>query len=170
MIIEHYENTSNNNIKYDEDSGKFTIKNKFLWFLNIGNEEIFEKDISISKINSIKEQADKTTLTDYDINILYQFAKLQFNYTKSKDEFTNIPIKQIFKGLEDAKLMTNELMPLAYNYIKTSPKDRNQLIEKFSTKSNTNTNKENNLYLYLGIATCMFIILFLIFYWYISRV
>ena len=86
----------------------------------------------ISKINELKEKASKTTLTDYDINTLYQFAKSGFNYTKSKDEFTGIPIKDIFKGLKDVQLKTNEIMPLAYQYVKARPKDKEVMIEKFS--------------------------------------
>lgn len=132
MIFEHYENTTNLPVDYDEDKGKFTVKNKFLWFFNVGDTNIDEKDLSIRKINEMKEQADKTTLSDYDINILYQFAKLQFNYTGSQDDFIVTPLKDLFPTLDSKKLKTNEIMPLSYEFVKASPQDRKSIIEKFS--------------------------------------
>ena len=162
MILEHFEEVNDKPINYDEDKGKFTIKNKFLWFLNIGNQEIMEKDLSINKINEMKEQADKTTLTDYDINMLYQYAKKQFNYTKSKDEFTDIPIKQIFSGLEDAKLKTNELMPMAYG------KEPTVIVENFTMQELNDATKRSptlcmiQLFGFICVLIFIFTILYII--------
>lgn len=163
MILEHYENTGNKAVDYDEDKGKFTVKNKFLWFFNIGNTDIDEKDISIKKLNEMKEQADKTTLSDYDINMLYQFAKLQFKYTKSQEDFVHTPLKDLFPGLSHKKLKTNELMPLAYEYVQAQPQERPAILEKF-TPEGINMTKQEDTQSYLVTAAkfsiiCLILIL-----------
>ena len=167
MIIEHFEEDKNKPIDYDEDKGKFVIKNKFLWFLDITNEEILEKDLSIDKINDLKSQANKTTLTDYDINVLYQFAKSGFNYTKSKDEFTGIPIKDIFKGLEDVQLKTNEIMPLAYEYSKANPKDKELIVEKFTSNYYRDNDDLPLLFIIIRTFAIIFVLILvlIVLYW-----
>ena len=143
-------------VDYDEDKGNFIIKNKLLWIIP-QNKEIMEKDLTIGKINELKQKADKTTLTNYDIDILYQFAKMKFNYTGSKNEFTKIPIVQLFPGLHNSKLKTNEIMPLAYDHVKFPSKLL--VLEKFE-ESRVDGNKYYYLLCFIVIIlSFVFIIL-----------
>ena len=141
-------------VDYDEDKGNFIIKNKLLWIIP-QNNEIMEKDMSIEKINELKQKADKTTLTNYDISMLYQFAKMKFNYTGSKSEFIKIPIVQLFPGLHNSKLKTNEIMPLAYDHVKFPSKPL--VLEKIEERR-----VEGNKYYYYIL--CFIVLLFIIYY------
>lgn len=112
MIIEHFESTKKTS--YNEDTGIFTIKNNsWLGIFNLTDTHISEKDISITKINELKELADGTTLTSYDIAMLFDFAKLKFNYNGNVNQFVNTPLKDIFPS--DNTLTINKLMILAYD-------------------------------------------------------
>jgi len=143
-------------VDYDEDKGNFIIKNKLLWIIP-QNKEIMEKDLTVDQINELKQKADKTTLTNYDIDILYQFAKMKFNYTGSKNEFTKIPIVQLFPGLHNSKLKTNEIMPLAYDHVKFPSKLL--VLEKFE-ESRVDGNKYYYLLCFIVIIlSFVFIIL-----------
>ena len=143
-------------VDYDEDKGNFIIKNKLLWIIP-QNKEIMEKDLTVDQINELKQKADKTTLTNYDIDILYQFAKMKFNYTGSKSEFTKIPIVQLFPGLHNSKLKTNEIMPLAYDHVKFPSKLL--VLEKFE-ESRVDGNKYYYLLCFIVIIlSFVFIIL-----------
>jgi hypothetical protein len=142
-------------VDYDEDKGNFIIKNKLLWIIP-QNKEIMEKDLTVDQINELKQKADKTTLTNYDIDILYQFAKMKFNYTGSKNEFTKIPIVQLFPGLHNSKLKTNEIMPLAYDHVKFPSKLL--VLEKFE-ESRVDGNKY--YYLLCFIVLILFLVLFI---------
>lgn len=101
-------------VQYNEDTGVFTFQdNGFFSFirriLGTGDEQVYEGDLSINKINELKEKGNKTTLTDHDIDMLYKFA----GYKGGKDEFQNTPLKDLFK-LNRNDLKMGNLMPLAY--------------------------------------------------------
>lgn len=116
--IEHFEDNKNKDVTYDEDKGMFTIKKKlFLGLLNLGNANVYEKDSTITKINELRESSESTTLTKYDIDKLYDYAKLGFNYTGDRAAFEHVVLKDIFIGLNDNKLMIHKLMPQAYDYM-----------------------------------------------------
>ena len=142
MIIEFFEDNKNKNITFNEDTGEFTIKNNqlgsnqfggsLLRMFNLGNTHIFEKDCSINKINELRESSENTTLTKYDIDMLYEFAKLEFNYTKNENEFSNEPLKNVFTTLSSDKLMIHKLMPMSYDYLNAIKKGEKPIIEKFS--------------------------------------
>ncbi|ARF09619.1 hypothetical protein Indivirus_1_242 [Indivirus ILV1] len=145
------------NIDYDEDKGKFIIKNKILWIIP-NNQEIFEKDLSILKINDLKSKADMTTLSDYDIDMLYRFAKIKFNYHGTKDQFISTPMVQLFPGLNKSILKTNEIMPLAYEHVKDPTKSL--VIENFDQK-NVQT-KKKNYYIFFYLVLCLIIVVVLL--------
>ena len=130
--IEYFEN-ENKDVVYNEDNGMFTILNKsFFGLLNLGNTHVYDKDVSINKMNELKELSENTTLTEYDIDILYEFAKLEFNYQQDKNAFVNEPLKNIFVTLSNDKLMIHKLMPMAYDYLNAIKKGEKPIIEKFT--------------------------------------
>lgn len=158
MIIEHFEDNKNSDVNYDEEKGFFTIKgNRILGIFNIGNTYIYEKNTNVLEINKLKEKADKTTLTDYDIGVLYDFAKLEFGFGGSKDEFVVANIGDVFKGLNDDKLMIHKLIEMAYNYKNAAKKGEKYIIEKFTIGNKIEFNKN-----YLLLIIFIFIILCLL--------
>jgi hypothetical protein len=115
MITEHFE--SNSNIKYDESTSSFETKNNsLLGFLNFSDNKVYEKNIGITKINELRESAEATTLTNYDIELLYSYAKKKFNYNNSKYAFLNTPLKDIYINDKDPTI--SKLMIAAYDTIK----------------------------------------------------
>lgn len=120
-------------VEYNEDLGEFTIKND--------NKKMNEKDLSIIKINELKEKANLTTLTREDIDILYLFYTHEFDNKFDKDKFMSIALKNLFVGLDDKKLILNYLMPMAYNYENAIDKGLDRpIIEKFAVSSTTHWN------------------------------
>lgn len=159
--IEHFEDNKNKDINYDEDKGMFIIKNDgVLSIFGFGNSHVYEKDIGIQKINELKEKADQTTLTDYDINVLYDFAKLEFKFSGSKDEFLLTNIKNVFIGLKDDKLMMHKLIEMAYDYKNAIKRGETPVIERFvSTETSMQFNKN-----YLFVLLVIMVLLFIIYY------
>lgn len=156
MIIEHFEDNKNKNITFDEDNGIFTIKNEsLLGLFNLGNTHIYEKDSSINKINELRELSENTTLTNYDINMLYEFAKIEFNYAKDKDIFVNEPLKNVFITLNNNKLMIHKLMPMAYDYLNAVKKGEKPIIEKFTVKYEIN---KSGIALFFSFISFLFIL------------
>lgn len=97
MIVEAFSNTTN--IEYNDTIHSYTIKdNSFFSFLF--TRTIYEKDSSIDEINSLREQADITTLTNADIEKLYSYAKIKFNYSKTIADFKKDKLKDIFHNTE----------------------------------------------------------------------
>lgn len=138
---------------YDETLGKFTITTKLLWVIP-QTQELYEKDLSIAQINDLKSKSDLTTLTEYDIDMLHQLAKSKFQYNKSKNEFINEPIKQLFPGLSHSLLRMDQLMPLAYN-----PQENQIILEKF--EENKSIKKKRRHYV-LDLVLCHLLILIII--------
>ena len=160
MIIEHFEDNKDRDVNYDEDKGMFTIKNNsILNLFNLGNTHIYEKDSCVQQINELKQKADKTTLTDYDINVLYDFAKLEFKFSGSKDDFILTNIKDVFKGLKDDKLMMHKLAEMAYDYKTAIKKGDTPIIEKFTVTENFNKN-----YLFIFIIILLLILAYYFLY------
>jgi len=108
MIIEHF--GTSEKVLYNEDTGIFTIKHNIIsWF----DTNINEKDIHIIKINELREIAESTTLTQYDIDMLFNFAKSKFNFKDTKDKFIYAPLKNIFPNSNFSTI--GQLMILAYD-------------------------------------------------------
>ncbi len=147
--------STNNNINYDEDTGKFIIKDQVLWIIP-NNKEIMEKDLSIIDINDLKGKADMTILSNYDIDMLYKFAQMKFNYQGTKDQFMHTPLKQHFHGLPNHILKTNEIMPLAYEHVKDPSKQL--VLEKFEEK----IKKKKKHHIVLDFILCHLVILLII--------
>jgi len=127
-------------IKYDENIGQFIIKDKIF-----SSKQIDEKDLSINKINELKEKAELSILTQEDIDMLYSFYCHEFNnHGIDKDNFVNIPLKDLFIGLDNKNLILNNLIPLANQYERAIEKGLEKpIIEKFvdvsrSTRWNIN--------------------------------
>src|SRR5947207_2875986 len=99
--------SSDEDIIYDEDQGMFII----------------------NKINNLKEKGNLTTLTNNDIDILFNLANKEFNNIKNKREFMETPLKNIFTNLSDDKLTINKLMVLSYDYSLDLKKGNRQIIE-----------------------------------------
>ncbi|QKF94379.1 hypothetical protein QKU48_gp0921 [Fadolivirus algeromassiliense] len=164
MILEHFEDNKDKDVNYNEDQGMFTIKgNSLLNIFGFGNTNIYEKDISISKINDLKKQADMTTLTDYDINILYNFAKKEFNFNGLLDDFKTTNIKDVFKNIKDENLMAHKLVEMAYDYDNAIKKGETPVIEKFTLDSNTIGLNKNYLLILI------FFVLILITYFFLYK-
>lgn len=152
MIIEHFEDNKDRDVNYDEDKGMFTIKNKsILNLFNLGNTYIYEKDSCLQQINELKQKADKTTLTDYDINVLYDFAKLEFKFSGSKNDFVLTNIKDVFKGLKDDRLIMHKLAEMAYDYNTAIKKGEKPVIEKFTVTENIINFNKNYLFIFIII-------------------
>ena len=175
MILEYFENNKNNSIEYNEESAMFKIKiknNKNLFnIFGLGNMSIYEKDSSINTINQLKQEADKTTLTEDDINVLYNFAKRGFNYKGSIDAFKNDKLKDIFVGMDEEQLSIHKLAPMAYDYTAALQRGETPIIEKFTNNSIINklqskskTNKIMTLISMLSLSIlCLLIVLFCIY-------
>lgn len=145
----------NNNINYDEDTGKFIIKDHVLWVIPY-NKEIMEKDLSIIEINNLKSKADMTVLSNYDIDMLHKFAQTKFNYQETKDQFVRAPLKHHFHGLPDHILKTNEIMPLAYEHVKDPSKQL--VLENFEEEKI----KKKKHHIVLDYILCHLVILLII--------
>lgn len=109
MIVEAFTNTTN--IEYNETTHSYTIKDNSI-FSFLFTKTIYEKDSSIDEINSLREQADITTLTTADIEKLYSYAKTKFNYSKSIIEFKKDKLTNIFPN---SQLNIPSLIVAAYN-------------------------------------------------------
>ena len=92
---------------YDEDTGVYTIKHGLIGWLDI---HLNEKDICLTKINELREIADITTLTKYDIDLLFNFAQSAFQFKDNKNNFMMYPLKDIFPN--DGLLTIGQLMIL----------------------------------------------------------
>lgn len=144
--------------EYNEDTGQFITRDRFFFGLLQSKNTIYEKDLSINKINELKEQAHKTTFTDEDLDVLYKFASLEFNFSRDRKTFREIPIKDIFK-VSDDQLILNKLVPMAYNYVEKVSQGQKPNIQKVNTTITTIcTQNCNNFYVRL-----MIFILFIIF-------
>lgn len=122
-----------NNVIYDEDHGMFTLKNNsFFGLFNFGDSNEYEKDITIQRINELKKRAGLTTLGDDDIDILYNFTKLEYKVDFDKNRFINIPLKELYADMGQDKLNVNKLMIMAYDYLQDVKKGKTPIIEKFS--------------------------------------
>ena len=122
-------------IGYDEDTGIFILNdNSFLGrvmkVLGLGNKEVHESELSINTINELKEHANKTTLTEQDIDVLYKFS--QYKYKGNKQEFIVTPLKNIFH-IDKKHTTLAQLMPLAYG--------KKLISENFTTSYNDMKNK-----------------------------
>jgi len=115
-------NEDSKDITYDENTGMFTTKT----LLNLFNTTTYEKDISLTQINDLKAQANKTTMTEDDIDALYAYYKNTYDKTMSRDKFVTTPLKDLFTG--KPSLSTNDLLPIAYN---------GDTIEPFATTQNS---------------------------------
>jgi hypothetical protein len=144
--------------EYNEDTGLFTIREPFFFGLFHHKKNISEKDLSINKINELKEQAHKTTFTNEDLDVLYKFACLEFGFNKDRKEFREIPIKDIFKVKPD-QLVLNKLVPMAYNYTDKVSQGKKPIIQKVNIT--TICTKECNNF-YLRILIFILFIIFLI--------
>jgi hypothetical protein len=82
----------------------------------VDNNKIYEYDTSINKNNEYRKLSDGTTLGNYDMGLLYQYAQLRFNNKDSYDIFLNKPLKEIFL-IPQNKLCINNLMGMAYDYV-----------------------------------------------------
>lgn len=120
---------------YDENKGLFTKKDQTLIDLfNNGFQMEFEKEISIKKNNELKERSDKTTLTKSDIDLLYQLSNIEFHTNYDRSDFENIPLKDLFPGMSDNKLMVHQLMPIAKSFVDSLKNGERPIIERFDKK------------------------------------
>lgn len=148
---------------YNEDTGVFTIGDPILFGLFQSKKNISEKDLTINRINELKEQANKTTFTNEDLDVLYKFASLEFNFNKDRKTFREIQIKEIFK-VSDDKLILNKLVPMAYDYTSKIAQGEKPMIQKVNSTINTTitttncTQLSNHFYIRL-----MIFILFIVF-------
>jgi len=101
---------------YDESKGMFLID----------GQQKFEKNMSIDEINTLKKSLKLTILGDYDIDLLKNLAQNEFGWTFTTQEFTKIPIKNIFIGASDDNLTIGKLMVMSYDF------KNKKIIEKFS--------------------------------------
>jgi hypothetical protein len=164
MILEHFENGSNQDIAYDEDKGMFITKDKSLLKLfNMGNVHIYDKNISINKINELRETSNNTTLTNCDIDMLYKFASIEFNYDKDKNAFVNEPLKNIFGTLGNDKLIVSKLIMTAFDYIRAVERGEKPVIEKFDGNDVSNINEfdKSGILVFCCIVSCLFFLYFL---------
>jgi hypothetical protein len=137
--IEPFTSTNNSKIYYDENVGMFVKKNKsLLGLFNLDNKYSYEKDMSISKINEMREMSEITTLTKGDIDLLYEFAQMEFNYEKDLQKFMSEPLTKIFHGMDQNKLIMKNLMPTAYDYVSEIQKGGKPIIEKFTVTYRVN--------------------------------
>jgi len=96
----------------------------------IDGNKFYEKDLTIEQINMYRKKLNETTLTDYDIELLYKLSKSNSSNI-SRDNFTHIPLKDIFNNLPQDEITINNLM------------------------INNNNNNTNNNYKYnFNINTC----------------
>lgn len=146
--------------EYDEDTGIFTIREKYLFGLWHYKKTVMEKDLNINQINIMKEQAHKTTFTDDDIDVLYKFASLEFNFNKDRKTFREIPIKEIFNVSND-QLILNKLVPMAYNYTDKVMRGEKPIIQK-TNNIVVQTCTQNNNSFYIRIFIFILLIIFLI--------
>ena len=146
---------------YNEDTGVFTIREPVLFGLFQSKKNISEKDLTIIKINELKEKAHKTTFTNEDLDVLYKFASLEFNFNKDRKTFQEIPIKDIFK-VSDDQLILNKLVPMAYDYTDKITHGQKPMIQKVNTITTmVCTQNCNNFHIRLWIF--ILFIIFLIF-------
>jgi len=97
-------------IKYDEGTGIFDIGD--------GIEQIHDKDITLNKINGLREKANLTTLGNYDYDILYKYqAKYYNNQDVTPANFGSQILKNLFPDLSDNDYILNNLMINAMNSI-----------------------------------------------------
>jgi len=152
-------------MEYDEDTGLFTSKEPYFFGLLQYKKIIYEKDLTINKINEMKEQSNKTTFTDEDLDILYKFASLEFNFGKDRKTFKEIPIKNIFQ-LNDDQLILNKLVPMAYDYTDKVAQGKNPTIIKSTTQITQTicTKGCDNFHIRLWIFILFIIFLFFILY------
>ena len=142
-------------VHYDEDMGIFTFQdNNILGFirkmLGITDKTIHESELSVSKINELKEQTNKTTLTDQDTDALYKFSQ----FKGSKQEFLEIPLQNVF-NLSKNDLIISKLMPLAYN--------KQPISEQFTVSYDYNYKSKG--YIDKVIWVSYFILFMVFFYW-----
>ena len=167
--IEHFEDNKNKNVTYDEDKGMFIIKKKlFLGLLNLGNANIFERDSTITKINELRESSESTTLTKYDIDKLYDYARLGFNYAGNRVVFEHVVVKDIFVGLSNDKLMIHKLMPQAYDYVDAVGRGEKPIIEKIEGFTAVYELNHSNIMAYISIIFVLFL-LYLMYLYVVSR-
>lgn len=137
-------------VQYDEDKGIFTIKSdSILNYIGIGNTILHEKDLSIRKINELKEQADMTTLGDHDIDMLYDFTNLEYGSGLDRNQFIDKPLKEIYPDMSNDKLMVHKLMIVAYDYLQNVKNGKKPVIEKFSEEAKVNDMVRNGFLLFL---------------------
>ena len=82
MICEHF-GSENKNMTYDSEYGVFVNKKGFL---GLSSENIYERDISIKKNNELRKLSGNTVLSDSDIDLLYEFAKMEFGFKSVEQE------------------------------------------------------------------------------------
>lgn len=174
MILEHFTDNKNNSIEYNEDDSVFMIRNNkksLLNLFNLGNTRIYEYNSSINTINKLKQEADKTTLTEDDIDTMYNFAQKAFNYKGTKSEFESAKLKDIFVGVGKNNMAIHKLAPLSYDYMTAIKRGETPIIEKFTAnttltklQSKSKTNKIISLISILSLLSLALLIILMCLY------
>lgn len=152
---------SNNNVTYDENNGRFTLKNNsFFGLFNFGDSSEYEKNITIQKINDLKKRAGLTTLGDDDIDILYDFTKLEYKVDFDKKKFINIPLKELYPDMSQDKLNINKLMIISYDYLQDVKNGKTPIIEKFSGNMTIDNTIKIGFVIFLFILIMILLIIY----------
>lgn len=102
-------------VDYDEDTGKYTLYRKNLFkFIN----KVDEKDLCITLINKLRDSADKTTLTNEDIEVLYKYYNKDGSKNMPRDKFESMELKNLFPNISGDQLKISILIPMAYDWKK----------------------------------------------------
>lgn len=149
-------------VSYNEDYGMFMFKRKILGLFYIDDTIVYERNISINEDNRLRKLANITVLTESDIDLLYQFAVKEFNYKGNRYDFEDMPLKNIFIGLDNFNNFNNltmdKLIVLAYDYLKHR---KVVIIEKFEGSFNGGIMNKNYVILLLCILWVIFVLYYL---------
>ena len=162
----YHPDDGNDKIQFDDKTGIYTMKgNTIMSLIGIGNEHIHEKDLNVGEINRLKEQAWKTTLSDYDMDLLYQYAIKKYKFGGDKKQFRGTALKDIFKGLDASKIRINDLMMAASKPVEAFCTAEGESEEPFCNDNNW-VLRTTMIVLYV----VMLILVMLIFYKYFKNV
>jgi hypothetical protein len=101
---------------YNSATGTFTVDQ--------GLRVVREQDLTLAQSNQYRALANETSLTDYDIYMLYQYYIKKYKGTLLLREWVNTPLKQVWPDLPSDGFAITNLMVDAYNYLDVQPVER----------------------------------------------
>ena len=147
-------NYSPNSVNFNAERSTYIINDSSLCQqLNLSTCTISEKNLSISQINYLRTIIDKTTLTDYEIELLNKYSNRYFLTNFNKIQSQNMPLKLLFPNLNENEYSIDKLILKANRYLNGVSEDG---IEGFFANQSYNPESITRL---LSIMCCFVLLL-----------